>query len=123
MGIMAVAPAKPVTRLSSIEFNVADVKKPLASAFKMVKHGSRVILDDEGSFIQNKITGECMEVRIEEEAFAFDVQFENGEQGKIALDSGAGVHVWPKGKLKDVPLMPKKQGLRMCAAKGSEPWA
>ena len=50
----------------------------------------------------------------------FDVQFENGEQGTITLDSGAGVYVWPKDKLRDVPTMPKKQGLRMCAANGSE---
>ncbi len=59
----------------------------------MVKHGNRVILDDEGSFVQNKHTGECMEVRIEDDTFVFDVQCENGEQGKITLDPGAGVHV------------------------------
>ena len=86
----------------------------------MVKHGNRVILDDEGSFIQNKRTGECMDVRIEGETFVFDVQFENGEQGKITLDSGAGVHIWPKGKLKDVPIMPKRKGLSICTANGSE---
>ncbi len=60
-----------------------------------------------------KFTGECVEVRIEDETFVFDVLFENGEQGRIALDLGAGVHVWPKGKLKDVPLVPKKKGLQM----------
>ena len=62
----------------------------------MVKHGNRVILDDEGSFIQNKITGECREVRIEDETFVFDVQFENGEQGKIMLDSGPGCTFGPR---------------------------
>ena len=36
------------------------------------------------------------------------------------MDSGAGVHVWPKNKLKEVPTLPKKEGLRMCAANGSE---
>ena len=55
---MAVDPTKPLTRLSSIEFNVADVRKPLASAAKMVKSGNRVVLDAEGSFIMNKATGE-----------------------------------------------------------------
>ena len=30
------------------------------------------------------------------------------------------MHVWPKDKLKEVRLLPKKPGLRMCAANGSE---
>ncbi len=72
--------------MSSIEFNVADVRKPLASAAKMVKSGNQVILDDEGSFIMNKTTGECMEVLIKDETFVFEVQFENGEKGTITLD-------------------------------------
>ena len=118
--IMGVDPALPLTRTSAIEFNVADVRKPLASAVKMVRKGNRVVLDEDGSYIQNKNTGECMEVKIKDETFVFEVQFENGEQGVITLDSGAGVHVWPKDKLKGVPTMPKSPGLRMCAANGSE---
>jgi len=118
--VMAVDAAKPLTRLSAIEFNVADVKKPLASAAKMVRNGNRVVLDEDGSFIMNKATGECMEVKVKDETFIFDVQFENGKSGVITLDSGAGVHVWPKDMLKEIPNMPKKQGLRMCAANGSE---
>ncbi len=119
---MAVDPAKALTRLSSIEFNVADAKKPLASAAKMVKNGNRVILDDEGSLIVNKATGERVEVNVEGETFAFDVLYENGEQGKITLDSGVGVRVWPKDQLKDMPILPKKPGLRKRAANGSEIW-
>ncbi len=80
----------PFTRLSAIEFSVADVKKPLASAAKMVKNGNRVILDHEGSFIMKKATGERAELMIKDEAFAFDVQRENGEQGTITLDPGRG---------------------------------
>ena len=118
--IMGVDRALPLTRTSAIEFNVADVRKPLASAVKMVRKGNRVVLDEDGSYIQNKNTGECMEVKIKDETFVFEVQFENGEQGVITLDSGAGVHVWPKDKLKGVPTMPKSPGLRMCAANGSE---
>ncbi len=30
------------------------------------------------------------------------------------------MHVWPKDQLKNVPILPKKPGLRMCAANGSE---
>ncbi len=118
--IMAVDPALPLTRLSSIEFNVADVRSPLALAAKMVRNGNRLVLDEAGSYIMNKTTGECMEVKVKDETFVFDVQFESGEQGTITLDSGEGVHVWPKDKLKEAPTLPKKEGLRMCAANGSE---
>ena len=35
------------TRESAIEFNVAEVRKPLASAVRMVKAGNRVVLDSD----------------------------------------------------------------------------
>ena len=111
---------RKLTRPSAIEFNVADVRKPLASAVKMVKSQNRVILDEDGSYIQNKETGECMEVWIENETFVFDVDFENGKVGAITLDSGAGVNVWPKNKMKEVPMQAKRPWLKMGAANGSE---
>ena len=46
----------------------------------------------------------------------FDVEFANGEDGTITLDSGAGVNVWPKEMLPGLPLMAKEPGLRMTAA-------
>jgi len=118
--VMAVDPAKPMTRMSAIEFHVADVKKPLASAARMVKAGNRIVLDDQGSYILNKATGETMEVMTRKDTFVFDVQFESGEVDTITLDSGAGVHVWPRSRLPEVPLLPKADGLRMIAANGSE---
>ena len=36
----------------AIEFNVADVRKPLASAVKMVRAGTRIVFDDEGSYVE-----------------------------------------------------------------------
>ncbi len=65
-------------------------------------------------------TCECVEAKVQDETFAFDAQFESGEAGPNALDSGAGVHAWPKDKLKEVPTLPRKPGLRMRAASG---WA
>ncbi len=94
---MAMDPAKALTRLSSIEFSVAEAKMPLHSAAKTVKNGSRVILDDEGSFIITRPpTGKRVGVKIKGETFVFEVQYENGKQGTITLDSGVGVHVWRK---------------------------
>ena len=85
--INAIDPAQRLTRPSAIEFNSADVRKPLASAVKMVKAKNRVILDEAGSLVQNKEAGEYMEVRIEDEAFVFDIEFDNGGFGTVVLDS------------------------------------
>ena len=117
---LGVEPAQKLTRPSAIQFNVADVRKPLASAVKTVRSRNRVVLDEDGSYIQNKITGECMEVKIQDETFVFDVEFENGENGTITLDSGAGVNVWPKDKLKEIPMIPRNANLKMSAANGTE---
>ena len=61
-----------------------------------------MVLDQDGSFIENKSTGERMEVRVKDETFVFDVELTNGESEVITLDSGAGVHVWPRGRCEDV---------------------
>ena len=112
--------AQAMTRTSAIEFHVADVRKPLASAVKMVNAGNRIVLDKQGSYVENVDTGERMEVKVQDETFVFDVQYGNGEVGVITLDSGAGVNVWPKGALPEVRMLPRKPGLRMCAANGTE---
>ena len=49
-----------------------------------------------------------------------DVEFEGGEADTITLDSGAGCNVWPRRKKAKAPLRPRKPGLRMIAANGTE---
>ena len=108
------------TRKSAIEFHVADVRKPLASAVKMVRAGNRIVLENRDSYIENLATGERTKVVVKDETFVFDVTYENDEQGTITLDSGAGVNVLPKSSHVPGRNLPKKEGLRMCAANGSE---
>ena len=69
------------------------VRKPLASAARIVKSGNRVVLDQDGSFIENKGTGERMEVRVKDGTFVFEVELTNGELEVTTLDSGAGAGV------------------------------
>ena len=115
--------ADGLSRLSSIRFNVANVAKPLASAVKVAEVGNIIVMHPhpEKCFIQNIETGERMRLRKDRGTYVFDVIYEdNGEQGKVTLDSGAGVSVWPKDLLKKVKLEPKQKGLRMVAANGTE---
>ena len=61
-----------------------------------------------------------MEVREQRGTYVFDVVYEQtGEKDVVTLDSGAGVSVWPKGKLPEVKMEPKLKGLKMAAANGS----
>lgn len=110
------------TRLSGLMFNVAEVKKPLAAAAKIVEAGNRVILDPnpDKCFIENVDSKERMRLRKERGVYVIDAKFEAGGEGVITLDSGAGVSVWPKDMLAEVPMMPKKKGLKMMAANGTE---
>jgi hypothetical protein len=39
--------------------------------------------------------------------------------GKITLDSGAGVSVWPQKLKKNLKMLPKDDSLRMIAANGT----
>ena len=62
-----------------------------------------------------------MRLREERGTYVFDVIFEDTkEEGKSTLDSGAGVSVWPNGKMKEVFLFSKKKVLGMLAANGTE---
>ena len=100
--------ADGLTRLSSIKFNVADVAKPLASAVKVAEAGNLIVMhpDDDKWFIQNIISCERMQLRKERGTFVFDVVFEDtGEDGKVTLDSCAGVSVGPKDKFKSVHIL------------------
>jgi hypothetical protein len=111
------------TRESGLIFNVADVAKPLASAVKVCEAGNRVVLDPEPgqSYVENIASGERMKLTKENGTFVFEVMFsDDGTMGKITLDSGAGVSVWPKGMKPNLELLPKDEGLKMIAANGTK---
>ena len=112
-----------LSRLSSIRFNVANVSKPLAAAVKVAEAGNLIVMhpDESKCFIQNLESGERMQMRKDRGTFVFDVVYEDTkETGTVTLDSGAGVSVWPRAKVKEGTLLPKKPGLKMIAANGTE---
>ena len=50
----------------------------------------------------------------------FDAKYEDGTTGAMALDSGAGVNVWPQDWWNEAKMAPKAPGLKMMAANGAE---
>ena len=94
----------------------------MASAAKVVAMGNRVILDPDPlkSCIENVKMGEKMRLREQKGVYVFDVKYQDGEEGTITLDSGAGVSVWPKEWAQyATETGPKKPGLKMVAANGT----
>ena len=90
------------TRESAIEFNVAEVRKPLASAVRMVVAGNRVLLDSD---IEDRKTGESMKLKlkVKDGTYVFDVQYKDGEVDEFTLDSGAGVMCGRKVVVRTLP--------------------
>ena len=115
---------KEFTRPSGMVFHVADVAKPLAAAVKVCEAGNRVVLDTSEpdlSYVENILTGERMKLTVDRGTFVFEVKYlDDGQEGQITLDSGAGVSVWPKKMKPNLKTLPKKEGLRMVAANGTK---
>ena len=84
----------------SMNFQVTDCKKPLASVSKIVDKGNRVVFDSEGSYIQNKQTGETMKLERERGTYIMIVEYETSEE--VARASG-------------FPGQKKRQGRPACA--------
>ena len=111
---------KEMTRTAELEFNEADVRKPLASARFVAKAGNGIWLDATGGYIENLATGEKMAVRVVNDVYVFDVELDDDTHDVVTLDSGAGCSVWPKGRHAGrAKMQPKKAGVGMVAANGT----
>ena len=110
-----------MTRDAHVEFNEADVRKPLASASRVAKAGNGIWLDAHGGYIENLKTGEKIQVRVRNNVYVFDIEMDDGSKDVVTLDSGAGVSVWPKGRhAGNAKMTPKKNGVGMVAANGTK---
>lgn len=112
--------SRDLTRMAQLEFNEADVRKPLASAMFVAKAGNGIWLDANGGYIENLQTGEKMALRVVNDVYVFDVQLDDLSEDVITLDSGAGCSVWPRGRHAGKARMTeKKRGVGMIAANGT----
>jgi hypothetical protein len=60
----------------NVDFEVAEVTKPLASFSKITKAGHRIILDNDvgqGGYIENKVSGERTALYLENDVYIFDL--------------------------------------------------
>jgi len=70
-----------------IDFEVAEVTKPLASFSKIAKAGHRIILDNDlgqGGYIENKHTGERTQLYLENDVYLFDLYVDIGASAGFA---------------------------------------
>jgi len=99
---------------------VANVQRPLAAASKVVGKGNRVVMEDGGGRIENVASGERIQLRLDRGVYVFDVKLADGTTTVVALDSGAGVCVWPETWKNEAKLEERVAGLSMVAANGTE---
>ena len=64
-----------------ITAQICNVHRPLMSVKKICKAGYRIIFDDEGSYVEDKATGETMRVTEEDGEYIMDVWVKTDEQG------------------------------------------
>ena len=57
----------------SVNVQIADVKSNLAAGMKIIEADNRIILDSSGSYIENKKTGDRIQIRHENGCFVFDM--------------------------------------------------
>ncbi len=74
--------------MRGMTFQAAPVSKPLGSVKRICGTGHRVVFDEEGSFIQNKTTGEINWLREEEGNYILDVWIIPAAD--LPQDNGAG---------------------------------
>ena len=59
----------PVT----LDFDVAKISRPLASAAELMEKNNRIVLDNDESYIESKVNGEWMPLRREGNIFFLDL--------------------------------------------------
>ena len=71
----------------NIKAQVAAVKSPLGSVMHMVKAGNRLVFDSQGSFMQNKITGQTLKIHERNGGFEMDLWIEECKKPKVKEES------------------------------------
>jgi hypothetical protein len=103
------------------KFQVAEVKKPLISVKRITEKGNVVAFgpEDDDNFIMNSVTGDRIPlVPNGRGSFLMKVQFEDGEEAEITVDSGAEENVCPVDWGKQYRMTRPKKRLRFYNASG-----
>ena len=106
--------------MAQLEFNEADVRKPLASASFVAKAGNGIWLEADGGYIENLESGERMALKVVNDVYVFDVELDDGATDTVTLDLGAGCSVWPHGRhAGSATMTEKRKRIGMVVANGT----
>ena len=106
-------------------FEVCNVKRALASVARICERGNRVVFDEgnggEGSFIENKKTGNRIKMRRKGNAWVVDVNMVGtGHAEEIYVDSAAEESVCPKDFGEEFGLSKAETEVRLVNASGGK---
>ena len=69
-----------VSDMRSVKAQVCAVHRPLLSVKGMCKSGHRVVFDDEGSYVENKVTLERLKIEEADGEYMLDVWVKTGNE-------------------------------------------
>ena len=56
-----------------LQFDIANITKPLASVYTIAKKGNRCVFEEDGGYIENKATGKQTPLRLEGKLYYLDL--------------------------------------------------
>ena len=76
-------------QLKQMSFSVGAVHKPLSAVSDICRKGNRVVFDDDGSYVQNKTTGDWTPIRRKKGVYVMTVWVmpSNGRKSNATLDT------------------------------------
>ena len=106
-------------------FEVCNVRRALASVARICSRGNRVVFDEEedkeGSYIENKTTGNRIKMRRKGNAWVVDVNMVGtGQAAEIWVDSAAEESVCPKDFGTEFGMTKAETEVRLVNASGGK---
>ena len=103
-------------------FQVTDVRKPLLAVKRISEKGNLVQFgpEDKDNFIQNKRTGDRVELRPKGGSYILDAQLKDGRWTEITVDSAAEESVCPSQWAQDYGIKQEGHKLNLVNASGGK---
>ena len=93
-----------------MRFRIADVHKPLVSAYEVVKRGNKIVIDSNYAFMLNKATGIKTELVVKNGVYTFPVWLDPGQRKEDMMLAPVENEVPDERKTRPPPTFRRQAG-------------